>query len=778
MLIHGLLVSAVVWVCGGIGAPGADRRDALQTLAVPMEGAGGFGVDVVIEERAYRLELRRHSVRANGFRVLEVRGDGSIIELAPERVTTYRGGVVGVEGSVVAGWLSPEGLHAVVHLGDEREAVWIEPDGGLGGLHSVLRESERAVEPGVCEGGIRERRDGARDAGGGGGGCGGELCIAEIACDTDVEFESAWAGSTVARIEAVINAVNVQFERDTGIRHEISTIIVRTGGAGTDPYDATEAGAVLTEFSTEWEDNQGGVVRDAAVLFSGKEFDGTVVGRAFVSSVCGLGYGVMQDRPVFSRLTDLCAHELGHCWGADHCACAGDAETGYTMNERITGANRFHPVESMPQIVSFRDGAACLDGLESGTAVVPFSDDFDGVSPPALDGVLWSGVDGAGSSTLGVNETSGTQSMHIGGDSQVRSARLDLSARQDISLAYDLQRGGGGAIPGLDDELVVEYRDNSGCWIELARHAGTDAAEQVFTACSHELPTADAQHDSVRLRFRGTTISGGDWFIDSVDLTSAPAQPGSTMLLTPSDGATEVRTDIRLDWNATAHTETYRLRVDDSPSFAVPMIDVQLTTPGFSPPGGLAAGTVLYWRVESSNAVGTTGSTPAVGSFTTFGTIPHSFDLLAPTGGAVVNTQTPTLSWGAAEGATSYRVLIDRFFDFFAPILDEAVVSPESGVVTYEVAEGVLDDGSFYYWRIEAVNLMGSRTGLPFAASFSIDTAALCDGDANGDGVVDVNDISAVLFALGEGGGERDVNSDGVVDVNDVAYVLFRLGGC
>ena len=52
---------------------------------------------------------------------------------------------------------------------------------------------------------------------------------------------------------------------------------------------------------------------------------------------------------------------------------------------------------------------------------------------------------------------------------------------------------------------------------------------------------------------------------------------------------------------------------------------------------------------------------------------------------------------------------------------------------------------------------------------------AACDGDANGDKTVDVNDISYVLFRLG-GTTDGDVNADNTVDVNDISYVLFRLG--
>ena len=57
-----------------------------------------------------------------------------------------------------------------------------------------------------------------------------------------------------------------------------------------------------------------------------------------------------------------------------------------------------------------------------------------------------------------------------------------------------------------------------------------------------------------------------------------------------------------------------------------------------------------------------------------------------------------------------------------------------------------------------------------------------CDGDVNLDNVVDVNDISFVLFRLGNsgapGGVEGDADGNGVVDVNDISYVLFRLGPC
>jgi spore coat protein A len=54
-----------------------------------------------------------------------------------------------------------------------------------------------------------------------------------------------------------------------------------------------------------------------------------------------------------------------------------------------------------------------------------------------------------------------------------------------------------------------------------------------------------------------------------------------------------------------------------------------------------------------------------------------------------------------------------------------------------------------------------------------------CDGDVTNDGVVDVNDISFILFRLNNACPvpwcDADANGDSTVDVNDISFVLFRL---
>lgn len=56
-----------------------------------------------------------------------------------------------------------------------------------------------------------------------------------------------------------------------------------------------------------------------------------------------------------------------------------------------------------------------------------------------------------------------------------------------------------------------------------------------------------------------------------------------------------------------------------------------------------------------------------------------------------------------------------------------------------------------------------------------------CDGDADGNGDVNVSDISFVIFRLGDSGSpclEGDTDGDGQVNVQDITYTIFRLGTC
>jgi hypothetical protein len=50
--------------------------------------------------------------------------------------------------------------------------------------------------------------------------------------------------------------------------------------------------------------------------------------------------------------------------------------------------------------------------------------------------------------------------------------------------------------------------------------------------------------------------------------------------------------------------------------------------------------------------------------------------------------------------------------------------------------------------------------------------------DATGDGVVDVDDLVAVVLAWGDAAGPADLNGDGIVDVDDLVAVVTGWGAC
>ena len=194
--------------------------------------------------------------------------------------------------------------------------------------------------------------------------CGtGNMCVAELACDADYPFFQRYGSvaAVEARINSVINTVNIQYERDVSITHQIVAIVVRSSSAS-DPYTTSDAGSLLNQFRNHWIANHSGIQRDMAQLFTGRNLDGSTIGIAWLSAVCtSYGYAVVESDCCgsLSCAADLSAHEMGHNWGASHCNCPS-----YTMNPSLTCSNQFEPSTSIPEIVSYRNSIqGCLTAL-------------------------------------------------------------------------------------------------------------------------------------------------------------------------------------------------------------------------------------------------------------------------------------------------------------------------------------------------------------------------------------------------------------------------------
>ncbi len=123
----------------------------------------------------------------------------------------------------------------------------------------------------------------------------------------------------------------------------------------------------------------------------------------------------------------------------------------------------------------------------------------------------------------------------------------------------------------------------------------------------------------------------------------------------------------------------------------------------------LAAGKTFYWRVQVSagNPLASAFSAPVMFSTKLASDVNQGLnatDRLSPLNGAMVNTLTPAMTWGAVTNATSYefKIATDAAFS--------SVVDSKTGLTTTAYSLGTpLKAGTTYFWEVRAIS--GANTG-------------------------------------------------------------------
>lgn len=141
---------------------------------------------------------------------------------------------------------------------------------------------------------------------------------AEVATEADFEFFQTYGSATNSQITGLINQVDGIYENQLDLRLLISFQSV--WNTSNDPYTHTDSLDLLEQFRDYWRANRDDVGRDTAHLFTGKDLDENVVGRAYTGVICNnfnSSFGVSQDL-AGSSMIKLVAHELGHNFNARH----------------------------------------------------------------------------------------------------------------------------------------------------------------------------------------------------------------------------------------------------------------------------------------------------------------------------------------------------------------------------------------------------------------------------------------------------------------------------
>jgi hypothetical protein len=195
----------------------------------------------------------------------------------------------------------------------------------------------------------------------------GALREVELGTEADAPFvaQNGSVDAANAKILSIVNAVNGIYETDLGLTNRVA---VQRAWSGSDPYTSSDSGTLLSEFRSNFGANVA-TVYDDAQLFSGRDFESSVVGRAWISATCGsYRYGVNQYYQQSESLTRLIvAHEEGHNLGGNH-------STDGIMAPSINASVTWFSAASKSEIGNYVAGVSCLANVSVG-------------QPPALDPV-------------------------------------------------------------------------------------------------------------------------------------------------------------------------------------------------------------------------------------------------------------------------------------------------------------------------------------------------------------------------------------------------------
>ncbi|MEW5938175.1 MAG: hypothetical protein AB1750_00820 [Chloroflexota bacterium] len=205
-----------------------------------------------------------------------------------------------------------------------------------------------------------------------------------------------------------------------------------------------------------------------------------------------------------------------------------------------------------------------------------------------------------------------------------------------------------------------------------------------------------------------TYADGGTYW----SFTTVPPAPGSFSKVSPANGAVNQPLALTLTWNSSNNADYYEYCIDTTNDNAcTPWINVGLSTSVAI--GGLNNATTYYWHVRATNIGGTTYSNGvnADWPFTTVPFPPAAFGRIGPANGAINVSTSPTLSWGASAGVTTFEYCYDT-------TNDNACSNWTGNGTSTSAALSGLATSTTYYWHVRAVNAGGTAYADGSATAF------------------------------------------------------------
>ncbi|MBX2928260.1 MAG: PKD domain-containing protein [Saprospiraceae bacterium] len=299
--------------------------DAASLVRTARENPEGLAVEWQLGGKVVAFDLFADDIRAKRYRLLEAGPEG-MKELPAGPNLTYGGRTAA--GAPLRLTLNDDFVFGYWHEGDK---IWfVQP----------LRDFDPEAAPGlyvVFETGAVKPMPNAR--------CGwthtldmlekkeaehdhakvvGQCYEVEIALASDFLMHQAFGSVTATQNFTLGVLNNVQFNYDNEFADEIRFVVVAnmvSSCSTCDPWtSSTVANTLLTSFR-DWGNGGGfGVTYDVASLWTNRDFNGDVIGLAWLTAICtGNRYNILQRFSSNAQsLRVLQAHELGHNFSAQH----------------------------------------------------------------------------------------------------------------------------------------------------------------------------------------------------------------------------------------------------------------------------------------------------------------------------------------------------------------------------------------------------------------------------------------------------------------------------
>jgi uncharacterized lipoprotein YddW (UPF0748 family) len=177
--------------------------------------------------------------------------------------------------------------------------------------------------------------------------------------------------------------------------------------------------------------------------------------------------------------------------------------------------------------------------------------------------------------------------------------------------------------------------------------------------------------------------------------------PPVPVLVSPENIAINIADTVVLKWNYPNLSSSYRLQVATDPAFTSEIfVDQDNIADTFKVLTGLNGQTQYYWRLNSSNAGGTSSFSGAYSFTTGFPVSPILFYPDNNMGSIPVDT---VLYWNASVSAQNYDLMLARSLDF----AQSSIFADTTGLTDTTFAVSGLNFNTFYFWKIRGNNQFG-----------------------------------------------------------------------